>query len=202
MGSLELKGGKAVLHRRFCVPATRRLIRLLTEGGSKGTKKSCHFRISSNGTLCRAVQKGNDTILLPYIPRALRRSICESNHDSVLSGHIGFQKTYAKIYEKYYWPGMFSYIKKYVESCPDCQALKSKPGVRVGYLQPIVSSKPWCKVGIDIVGPLPVVGDKRYIIASIDLLTKWIETQNSNTSAKTTAKFISEQVSRLPSLTN
>ena len=31
-------------------PAARRFIRLLTEGGSKGTKKSCHFRISSNRT--------------------------------------------------------------------------------------------------------------------------------------------------------
>ena len=70
--------------------AARRLIHLLTEGGSKGTKKSRDFRISSNETLCQSVPKGSDTILLPYIPRALRQSVCENNHDGVMSGHIGF----------------------------------------------------------------------------------------------------------------
>lgn len=32
--------------------------------------------------------------------------ILETNHDSKLSGHSGFNRTYSRIKENYYWPSM------------------------------------------------------------------------------------------------
>ena len=148
-----------------------------------------------NGALYRIRRNVSEILLLAYIPAMLRKSVMQANHDDTLSGHIGFSKTYHKIAEKYYWPGMFNSIKKYVEACPDCQAIKQSAAGRLSYMHPIFTNGPFSKVGIDIVGPLPNAGGKRYIIVAIDLFTKWVETRAiSNQSARTTAKFLIEQI--------
>ena len=40
------------------------------------------------------------------IPESLRVEILKANHDDLLSGHLGFDRTYQKMKEKYWWPSM------------------------------------------------------------------------------------------------
>ena len=51
--------------------------------------------------------------------------IFQENHDNKLSGHYGFNKTYSKIKERYYWDTMKKDIKAYVRACPSCQINKT-----------------------------------------------------------------------------
>ena len=52
------------------------------------------------------------------------------------------------------------------------------------------------KISIDVVGPLPVsIGKAKYIIVTIDGLTKWVKAYViSDLTASTAAKFIIDQV--------
>lgn len=170
-------------------------LKILPTLNSKERKKLKNFAFSNGGLVCRIIYQGKEKLLKPYLPTSLREIACQNNHDDLTSGHVGFSKTLYKISERYYWPGMYKFIKKYVASCPECQVLKTKPTERIGYLQPILTPGPFHKIGIDIIGPLPRAGNKIYIIVCIDLFTKWIETRAlSSSTASKTAKFIAEQV--------
>ena len=62
----------------------------------------------------------------------------------------------------------------FVRSCDICQKRHGK-GTQAP-LQPIPVGEPFERIGIDLIGPLPLTPTrKRYIIVAIDYLTKWIE---------------------------
>ena len=45
--------------------------------------------------------RGNTRKLL-VIPEVLKEEITKANHDDILSGHLGFNRTYTKMKEKYW----------------------------------------------------------------------------------------------------
>uniref|UniRef100_A0A158P5A6 Integrase catalytic domain-containing protein n=1 Tax=Tetranychus urticae TaxID=32264 RepID=A0A158P5A6_TETUR len=62
-------------------------------------------------------------------------------------------------------------------------------------LQSITSSHPFEKIGIDMLGPLPLSAGKQYIIVCTDYFTRWAETRSTkNQKATTIARFIIEQI--------
>ena len=40
------------------------------------------------------------------VPKELRDQVLIENHDNKQAGHLGMEKTYARIAENYFWPGM------------------------------------------------------------------------------------------------
>ena len=42
------------------------------------------------------------------VPVSMRNEILTASHDDVLSGHLGFKKTYCKLRERFFWPSMYS----------------------------------------------------------------------------------------------
>lgn len=38
-----------------------------------------------------------------------------------LSGHVGIFKTYKRLYEVAYWPGMWTDLKTFIQHCAVCQ---------------------------------------------------------------------------------
>lgn len=90
------------------------------------------------------------------VPQSVRRSLMEVAHEG-FSGHLGIKKTYLKLLNDFYWPGMKKDVATFVNSCFTCQ-LVGKPNQTIPPypLQPIkVPSEPFQKIIIDIVGPLP-----------------------------------------------
>jgi len=55
------------------------------------------------------------------VPAAMRELIVTQAHDGRLSGHLGVDKTMARIQQSYYWPGIRGSVEKFVGSCPSCQ---------------------------------------------------------------------------------
>jgi len=97
-----------------------------------------------------------------------------SFHEDPLAGHFGFAETYRAISLKYYWPQMGTVIKEYVQSCDACQ--RRKRPQRNEPLHPIKVGQPFDRVGMDIVGPLPVtIRGNKYIVVMTEYLTKWPE---------------------------
>jgi len=56
--------------------------------------------------------------------RADRRGKMEECHDSLMGCHLGFDKTYERIKERFWWPKMYSDIRHWVETCLSCGSRK------------------------------------------------------------------------------
>lgn len=101
--------------------------------------------------------------------------ILQENHDNKLAGHYGFNKTYKKIKEHYYWPTIKIDIRNYIKSCHSCQINKTnfKPTKQPMEIT-TTSDLPFDKLAIDIVGPLPLTeSGNRFILTAQDDLTRY-----------------------------
>ena len=64
-------------------------------------------------------QVSDDPCLRLFIPKLLRNFVVTQYHDQ--NGHMGVQKTFDSIRQKYYWPNLFKEINKYISECTICQ---------------------------------------------------------------------------------
>ena len=115
-------------------------------------------------------------------------------HNHPTSAYFGIDKTFEKICDQYYWPQMFENIKDYIKSCDQCQKRGRHRTPRL--LHPIPVSEPFSKVGIDILGPLPITkkGNK-YIVVMTDYFTKWPEAEAiSEATGKRISEFIYQMI--------
>ncbi|GAX83849.1 hypothetical protein CEUSTIGMA_g11274.t1 [Chlamydomonas eustigma] len=76
---------------------------------------------------------------LLYIPQCdLRQKLMHEAHDAPLSGHLGRDKTLARLSRAFYWPRMHHMVEQYCRTCPSCQAIKpSHQAKMMGLLQPL-----------------------------------------------------------------
>ena len=91
------------------------------------------------------------------IPPAYRQDILSLAHGTPLAGHLGINKTYYKVLNHFYWPGLRGDTKQYCKTCHTCQ-LVGKPNKKppVAPLKPIpVMEEPFSHIIVDCVGPLP-----------------------------------------------
>ena len=134
------------------------------------------LRISQNGDLTDELPQGtlieilrntfedsNIEIALCYgntqVPaEELRLKIILELHESLVGGHKGLTKTYCRIRERFYWPGMRNDIQNYIRTCNSCQNQKL---VRTKTREPMLITdtplEPFSKVSLDTVGPLPML---------------------------------------------
>ena len=140
------------------------------------------YRKAKGGSMAKVLRKGQTEPILFLF------------HNDPTAGHFGANKTYAKMQRLYYWPNMFAEVKKYVESCHECQVQgvhrKNNP------IYPIEPNAPWKRVGIDFIGPMPITEKgNRYVIIAIDYFTRFPEARAvPRAIAQEAAKFIYEEI--------
>jgi transposase InsO family protein len=90
------------------------------------------------------------------IPKSsMRENLLKEKHSGGLAGHFGHDKTFAQLNGSYYWPGMRTDVKKFVNKCRICQHAKGKRQ-NTGLYQPFpVPERPWDAVSMDFVLGLP-----------------------------------------------
>ena len=93
-----------------------------------------------------------------YIPSSiLRRQLLSEAHDVPTAGHLGRDKTLARLQETFYWPYMDSEVREYVRTCPDCQRNKASNQKPLGLMQPHdIPSRNWGSVALDFMTDLPL----------------------------------------------
>ena len=72
------------------------------------------------------------------VPKIYRSEILSLAHETPMSGHLGVNKTYHKILNHFYWPGLKSDVSNYCRSCHTCQVVgKPNQVIPKAGLQPI-----------------------------------------------------------------
>ena len=72
------------------------------------------------------------------VPKQYRSEILHLAHEGPLAGHLGINKTYQKVLQHFYWPGLRQDIVTFCKSCHTCQVTgKPNQSHRVAPLIPI-----------------------------------------------------------------
>lgn len=109
-----------------------------------------------------------------FPPPEIRLEIMKANHDEVM--HLGFEKSLARIRQRFYWPKMAKELKHHIQTCSTCKEVKT-PSTSVtpqmGEMR--IAEHPWQIVSADFVGPLPRSKQgNQYILVVSDLFSKWV----------------------------
>ena len=82
----------------------------------------------------------------------LRTKILQELHDTPISGHLGFEKTYDLLLRSFYWPKMDESVKRYIASCDACQRNKTSNQLPGGLLQPLpIPTRNWQQITMDFI---------------------------------------------------
>ena len=80
----------------------------------------------------------------------------QSCHDSPIAGHPGQWRTLELVQRAFWWPGMATFIGKYVKGCDLCQRTKTFPAKPQGDLKPNeIPTRPWQIISMDLITQLP-----------------------------------------------
>ena len=124
----------------------------------------------------RQINKYDKTWKAIVVPRSRRVHVLDSYHDTLLGGHMGIANTTEKIREKYCWRGMTEDVKKWVNSCQRCQLSKRGRSNNIGLHRPIICTRPFQQVHIDLAGPLVRTNKgNKYIVVMIDAFSRYVE---------------------------
>ncbi|GFT69438.1 retrovirus-related Pol polyprotein from transposon opus [Trichonephila clavipes] len=135
------------------------------------------------------------------IPKCRRTEVLRLAHTSVFSSHMGPKKTIqAEDKYSFFWEGLSSNVKKFCESCKECQLTRS---VRIKDRSPITpvarSELPFQVVNMDLIGPIDRPSSKghTYILCLVDQHTRRGEARPvTSLSAKVTREALLKIFSR------
>ena len=88
------------------------------------------------GNLLWKVNSGRYQLLVPRV-LALREWALSQSHNAVGAGHLGRDKTYAKLHRRFYWAGMNRDTQEYCATCVVCQFTKKRKHRPDGVLHPL-----------------------------------------------------------------
>jgi len=143
--------------------------KMLLKSGPREFGKSLQDWNYKNGLL---LYKGKVYILYS-VEDTLRQQIIKMHHDLPSTRHPGWWKTYELISRNYWWPGMTTFVKKYVMGCDMCQQMKNHAQQPFGPFMPNkVPNRPWKIISIDLIMQLPESNSYNAICVIVDRLTK------------------------------
>jgi hypothetical protein len=131
-----------------------------------------------DGVLCRKwiSDVDNRETWLPAIPESLKGEVLRLVHDGPASGHFGRLKTLQRVKELFYWPQRRKAVVEWCRNCVVCAKRKGPASRLHGPMQIYRVGAPMERVGIDILGPLPLTDSgNRYLLVAMDYFTKWPE---------------------------
>jgi len=106
--------------------------------------------------------------------KSLHQQVISAMHSSALGGHSGIRVTYNRLKHYFFWPGMKSAVREYVQTCSVCQQAKPDRARYPGLLQPLpVPSSAWDMASLDFVEGLPRSGNSDTILVVVDKYSKF-----------------------------
>ena len=107
-----------------------------------------------------------------YIPSdpSLQKAILVQCHDHEMASHPGYLKTHQLVASKFWWPGLASFMHKYVEGCTICQENKSNTHFTIPSLT-LICSVATClfqQVSCDLITNLPLFNGFDSLLVMVD----------------------------------
>jgi len=165
------------------------------------TAECDHMFLDEQGVLRRLVRvRGNpmrpESTPVTAVPACKRAEVLHGAHDDATAGHLGVLKTYVRVADAFWWPGMFEDVKQYVLSCEGCARFKAGPGGFAGVRNIPVPKQPFGILGIDHCGPFTTTrAGNSSILTMTCALTKWAEAYAVDTqTASRVAQILVEEV--------
>ncbi|CAF2152780.1 unnamed protein product [Rotaria magnacalcarata] len=128
-----------------------------------------------------------------YLPISMADSLLKAYHGIPLAGHFGVKRTYLKLKNKFWWPGMIQFITNYIKNCLLCQQYNISRIKKPGKLCQIPTPDgPFQLIGIDFCGRFKrTPRENQYVLCITDYFTRWVDAiALPNCSAQTTAQTI------------
>ena len=108
-----------------------------------------------------------------FVPQPLRADILHSRHDQFTAGHPGRNRTLGLVSRDYSWPGINTYVRRYVEACDTCARIKIPRHKPFGLLKPLeIPERPWRAITMDFIVKLPLSHGYDSIWVVCDRLTR------------------------------
>ena len=113
--ALERNSKPSATSLQGCAPATRRLIQLWDQ-------LEVH-----NGLLyrCFVDTSTEKSHLQLIVPACFRKEVLQELHAGVVGGHLGQDKTLSHLKERFYWPGHWSDVNDWCQTCATCVTRKT-----------------------------------------------------------------------------
>ena len=110
--------------------------------------------------------------------------------------HSGVGRTIGRLQLTWYWVGLTADVRRVIRTCEVCQKAKSGGTQSVSGHQRLFAGRPWQKVAVDLVGPLPETQAKnRWILVLTDHFTRWQDALPlPDATAPTVATVLDERV--------
>ena len=134
-----------------------------------------------------------------YIPKSAHHDLVTAAPSSFQGGHGGHLHTIALLSKDYWWPGLSTYIWKYVSGCAVCQAHKVLTHPTVPAITPLAfkGSYPFQNLSIDLITDLPPVNSLDSVMVMVNhglskgvILTPCTKTVNATEIAQLFFKYV------------
>ena len=137
-----------------------------------------------------------DKELRLVVPWSMRTELIRLVHEGMTGGHAGVAKTKDQVRRRAYWPGWTKAVELYILACHPCARFRNRKAPRQGKLQPMVASRPFETLSIDVTGPHPRSANGYiFILTIVDHFSKFaFAYPMRNQEASTVAKILVEQV--------
>ncbi|KAL7841546.1 hypothetical protein SRHO_G00252370 [Serrasalmus rhombeus] len=154
--------------------------------------------LSAADGVLKSVQRGIhgvDQCERVVVPKELVPELLKNLHNTKTGGHLRVNKLKEKVRIRFFWPGWAHDVTEWCMKCELCAVYKSSGPEPRAPLHPIRATYPFERVGIDIVGPLPITPrENQYILVVADYFSKWCEAfALKNQEADTVARVVVEQ---------
>ena len=129
------------------------------------------------------------------VPKPAREQLFLSYHASLFGGHLGRNRTLARLVHRFYWSGMSDDVKEWLGQCAVCIKIQSLAG-RHHPLGNIPTGHRWDCIAMDILDVCdPTPAGYRYILVIADYFSKWTEAfPIKNKCADTVADVLVEKI--------
>jgi hypothetical protein len=144
-------------------PDTARILQRTAQGDNTYTQHS--------DGLITHTQSGAWLVAQPY-----RQDVLALLHGHPLTGHMGVDKTHARVKQHFTWPGLKADVEAYVGACLPCQLRKYPLDRHIGKQVARPTSPPMHDVSTDFFGPLPAdVHGNTHVVTFVCNTTGYLE---------------------------
>ena len=88
---------------------------------SRGLNRGETKFVLKKDLMYRQFTKGNKLTLQLVIPESFREKVLRLAHETLMSGHLGINKTMDRVLTEFFWPGVCGDVSRLCKSCDICQ---------------------------------------------------------------------------------